>query len=362
MAKRVNSSKQSSPNAKNDGLTKAQRRQRNLDLRNKAADQAKADGLHFDDSVPAASFFDDYDKAYAQATAKGKMTAEEIAAAEAKAEALNNIKPVTLPGLPAPANDNPAELTSAQQTVVAAKATLLGTSAGPAVVYDSSGETKSAEDSAAVFAAAKETGEQISERLNADIPEDEIKVCGDLVRESEEADAKKRAQQQPADPAEGENQEIVDEETQQTPEQPVERDNPVEAPVEEAKPETAPVEETPDQAGEETPAEEVKPGPVVEQPKPVEAKKPTLTLVPSNVTNEHIKGAQKLYGDAFTAERKPMLADAFRCLMLASRLEQEYLKDPEANAVKKTLSDTALRNALAKEQEAFAVVALAKAA
>ena len=93
---------------------------------------------------------------------------------------------------------------------------------------------------------------------------------------------------------------------------------------------------------------------------PVEKKRETLHLVPkSNIkpigdnSKGYVADAKKFYGVAFTDERAADLTDAYRLLCMAIRTE--------ANGGQ--MADAALRNALKKEAEAFAIgVEQAKAA
>lgn len=377
MAQRVKKQKQAPP-VVNDGLNGKERRARNLKLKHEAKAKADEAGLLWDDTIPAASFFEDFDAAYEKATARGpKPTAEELEAiAKREDEAAEQKAAETV------------ELTETKKTLAAAKATLLGTSAGPAVVYDSTVDaTKSAEESAAVFASANENEEEqhVDEAL---VEAGSFKELAK--REAEEA-AKKAAEEAPVQTEEPEAKankplskkekaelkrlkkaekkankiaaELVTKITGDASyaEATVETRN-GEPPVEEVAPvQTETTEEnTPEPVAEPTqtePVVEAKPEPVKEAPKP----KADLKLV---VNNEHTQGAQKLYGTAFTPERAAMLADAYRCLALAIRLEAtaNALTDPTEKEIKLKLRDTALRNALAKENEAFSVASLKQAA
>lgn len=113
---------------------------------------------------------------------------------------------------------------------------------------------------------------------------------------------------------------------------------------------------------EEPAAEEPAPEPAVEEPQAaveavVESPKPELVVDNTPHTtaerNERIDAAMKFYGKAFTAERSSLLVEAHRFLMMAVKAEAE----------KKSTVEMALRQALRKENEAFAISAtMAKAA
>ncbi len=353
MAKRV----KQAPPVVNDGLNGKQRRARNLALKHDAKAKADAAGLLWDDTIPAASFFENFDAAYEKATAAGpKPSAEELeAVAKREAEAAEQKVAETV------------ELTEAQKTVAAAKATLLGTSSGPAVVYDSTpGAIKSANeneeeqhvDPALVEAGsfkelAKREAEEAAKEAPVQTEEPEAKADKPLSKK-EKAELKRQKK------ADKKANKIAAEVVKKVTETPVEETRNGEPPVEEVAPvQTEPTEEnTPEPVAEPTqiePVVEAKPEPVKETPKP------KLSLV---VNNEHTQGAKKLYGSSFTAERAAMLADAYRCLALAIRLEAaaNELSDPSEKGIKLKLRDTALRNALAKENEAFSVVSLKQAA
>lgn len=380
------------------------RRQANVAAKGAAELRSLEEGLKWNDTIIARMFTENPEEAYKLATAEGPddeeglaarrkikanvaaMTTKYIEGREAAEEEQTRNGNAPTSELPTSEMDNLAdekpavEKTEAQKTLEAAKAVMLGTSSGPAVVYDSSAGTT-----------AGETGAEISERLNADIPEDQIKVDDDLVRESAEQDAKKaetKSERKARIKAEKQAAEIVAaapdldeasvvegilEATKDEPPVEESRDEPVIEPVkaetktqrkarikaekkaaaaaavvepvtevkaEEAQPEPV-VEEVPKESPvSDTPAEEApvetKPEPVVEtKPEPVVETKPVVesqrpTLVVSNDidttkhTDDYKKQAAKFYGNTFTKERAIYLTEAFRLLSMALKASEKH--------------------------------------
>lgn len=167
------------------------RREANLALRDKAEAQAKADGMYWDGSIPAARFAEDYDAAYASATAMGKKPPEVLAreAAEAAKAAANDNKELL------PDQATPPKKGMIAEAVEAAKA-----EAAAAKLPE---PTKSAEESAAVFAAAEEKPKK-GKKHNAKAVQnvDAIKVFAEFVAAVLAAATKEYQERMAADAAE----------------------------------------------------------------------------------------------------------------------------------------------------------------
>lgn len=368
----------------------------------KAEQQALDEGLKWNDTIVARMFGDDYDAAYKLATAEGPATEEELRIKrEAAANLQESLKKMrsevaeTPPAEPPPAEpveeakpvaDKKARrLSNAELTVAAAKTALLGTSSGESVEYDSTNDK--------VTASKPKT----SEELNADIPEDEIPVCDELVKESEAADAKKAAEKAAKEAAkatpveESRDEPVIEPPKTETKaerkarikaekqaaaaaaiaeagtklaEETTRNGEPPQEDVTVAEVQDPPVAEPQQDAPVEAPQEEPAPTPV-EEPAPVveakpEPKKPELVvnndIDQSKHTDDYKKQAAKFYGKAFTKERAIYLTEAFRQLSMAIKAEAKM--KPGAQAV-----EGAFQRAVDMENQAFgSSIGVAKAA
>ncbi len=296
-----------------------------------------------------------------------------------------------------PVGDKKARrLSNAELTAAAAKTALLGTSAGEAVQYDSSKAEATTEEEQHVDQdlvdagsfkeltkrQAEEAAKSAPVEESRDEPVIETKTETKAERKARikaekqkaaaaaiaEAGAKLAAEQQADElvaqmpgldrasvvegllegrngnaPVETETKDNnVD--TQQTPEQPEEHNDAVEAPVEKAEPEAAPVEAKPDSEQ----AEGAKPD---QEAAPV---KPTLVVNnpvdEGNHTDDHRAGAKKFYGKAFTKERAIYLTEAYRLLNMAIKAEAKM--KPGSTAIENTFA-----RAVDMEARAFGAVA-----
>jgi len=391
MAQRTNpkSTKNSStaknpPNKPNDGLDGKQRRARNLKLREDAQAKAKAAGLPWDETIRAAEFFDDFDKAYAAATTSPNAKPIEDAptvvvtpkteAQETTAELLKKAKEVLLPsdetrnGEPPTeavteeavaeettghkplskkerkalkyaekqakrAEKKPAEATTPTTPTEPVKAdnkVVMGTSAGEAVVYDS-------------------TNDKPVEHALVDEQPEEQHVDESLVEHGSFAATDAAEQQEGTDEP---SPEVVTEQPVEAPadeaEQPVEQaDAPTEVPAEPeqvVEPVSTPATETTEQS-EPKADEPAKPEANVAVTAPKADKKPTLTIVSDNPNDPKLAAAKEFYGDACTPSRAKLLAEALMWLNKAIVFEK---------AGEKTKTEMAFKAALKKEAEAFA--------
>lgn len=371
MAQRVKlSNAQKEEKAKNRAAAN-KRRADNLALRSKAKEEATAAGLPFNESIPAAQFAKDYAAAYKVATTPAVDPNDVVAGVNQNPEAeppkkrLSNEEMKAIAPVVPKAEVDPTDIDDGKD--IPLPKSILGTSAGEAVVYDSTNDQviSPAEASAAVFAANENAAAERLEKAGTD----DQKIDDALVEESNAADAAKVADPMQRQPGES-NRKYKDRmfRLKQKAAAAATQDAPTEVPLEEpaptpvVEPEATPAEtpaptETPApvETPTETPAtempaqdvpEETKPveQPVVEEAKPTEAKTgPKLVSFNPNIKAEDIEAARKFYGSAWTDERAPKLADAYRSLTMAIRAE----------AKNKTLADAALRNALAHEAAAF---------
>lgn len=396
-----------------------ERRQEDLAAKSAAKVKALEAGLPWDDSIPAAQFGPrgNLEAAFAAATTSDKAApAEVVKAAEAAvAEKIKqNTATTETPAAETPEQETPAatetpeskpveeipavnddateqpatEAPTEQPATTEAGATqtppkklnrkerrrLEAEARSKAIKEPPVVETppvKSAEESAAVFAAMDETSRN-GEPPKAD---DEQHVDDDLVKHGSFAAtdaATKAADELSEDNPAGAADPVKPEET------------PTEAPVADQPaqdvPTEAPVEETP------APAEETPPAPV-EQPttteapaapvEQTEAKPSHLTVVASNdnpkppKTSEKKKGgeqpkgdmkaAQAFYGVAWANGNTKLLMEAHYFLTMALRAEEILLKDKDDKDAQGKLR-MGLNMALKKEAEAFAVVEQAIAA